>query len=241
MEDDTALWTERETQIEGFASAASSFMKNEEAFFTQEKNRRQKLNDHRRDCNDSIRKANRDTKFSVQLQCYRTDLTLIRDIVQKQKEYIGKVPGVTEGVRLSALSSADALLSAINTMMQAIEAGVYRAEADLLDAKKNLFGKYRAPYSDALTFLRIDRTHTWTIRLLVLVHSLIENETGESDYQRALSETLACYEDANSAVESILSLKNSEFRVEFRQAQSDLKSCSELLHETAKVNTNIEQ
>jgi len=240
IEQGATVWEERETRIEGFSSATSAFQKAEAAFVTQEKNRRQKLNDHRRDCTEAIRKANRDTKFSVTLSCYRTDLTLIRDIIEKQKEYIEDVPGVTEVVRTQALTSGAKLLDAIATIMQAIEAGVYTTENDLLEAKNNLLTKYRIPYADTLLFVRIDRTETWIVRLLVQLHSYIQEVTETSDLNQ-ISAVMQCFEDADATVKSILLDRSAESRAAFRQEQTHLKSCGEMIKKLAELNTKIVQ
>lgn len=238
--EDPAVWEARELRIEGFSTAASAFEKAEVTFVAQEKNRRQKLNDHRRDCTESIRKANRDTKFSVTLQCYRTDLTLIRDIVEKQKEYVEDIPGVTENVRAQTLMSATKLLDAIATIMQAIEAGVYATENDLLEAKNNLLTKYRVPYADALFFTRVDRTETWIIRLLVQLHSY-KQEISESIDLEQISEAMECFEVADITVKSLLLDRSAESRATFRQEQTHLKSCGEMVKKLAELNTKIDQ
>lgn len=233
-------WQERERYIEGFGVAIQSYAKTEDAFYIQEQNRRQKLNDHRRTCTEELRKANRNSQFAVARDCYKTDAALVRDLLRKHHTYLTELPGISEKVRANVLRVLSELIDATTTISKAIDAGVYTTEADLLDAKVNLQKKYIAPYEEQLLLAKADRTYTWVLYLLVRIHQLSSDQADES-VSAEMEAIIACYEDRATTLESILSDRNAEWIDLFRQAQSDLKSCNKMLQETAPVSTEIEQ
>lgn len=238
----SAVWTEREVRAENFWQAVLPFRKTEEAFFKQEALRRQKLYTHRMECTDELRKANRDTRYKTMLGCYKTDLALIKEIILKQKEYVAQVPGVTETVRSQATATADNLLDAIATIIQAIDAGVYHTEADLLEAKTNLFAKYREPHWLAISKLRIDRQLTWVALLLTQVQEIVHNETVNAEVRGKAEQVGVCLEGAEGILwQAEKTLVKQELITLPGQAKEELNRCIEMLRQAESLNKKVTQ
>ncbi len=138
----------------------------------------------RRDCREDLRRSNRDTRLPVLLRCTRADIALEREQLSKTHERVQALPGPSDTIRSAALSRVDILADALDTVMFAIDSGVYRSSEDLMEARKNLLQRYRVPLADALVSLRADRAGALAGALILRVDAARNAELTEKGEAR---------------------------------------------------------
>jgi hypothetical protein len=121
---------------------------------------------HRSTCRSDMRQANRDTKFPTLLSCERGELALELDFLRRERAYLQGLTEATGSLRTSAVQKLDALSDAMNTVIFAIDSGVYQTTDALLNARQKLQQKYRSSLEESLLLLRADRALTWISLLL---------------------------------------------------------------------------
>lgn len=144
------------------------------------------------DCALALREAGRDERFAVLLRCTRSllagDALRLQALQQRQSADSGEPAK-------RAVTATAALARAVQTIVSAIDAGVYDREELLLDAKHRLFRQYRLPALHADLLLRADRHRRWLLRI---ARHLATLEThGTMDWLRVQRESdavLACIE-----------------------------------------------
>ncbi|MDD4319407.1 MAG: hypothetical protein PHW10_03735 [Candidatus Peribacteraceae bacterium] len=122
--------------------------------------------EQQRACREDLRRANRDAKVPTLVRCYRGSLTLEREFLRREKDYVRSLVEATEPRRNDVLVRSDQLTEAIGTLVFAFDSGVYDRQEDVLQARQRLQEKYRSPLSDARTLLRGDRLLSWYALLL---------------------------------------------------------------------------
>ena len=167
---------DRAKRIENFHTLLLQGQKKEQQYRERLSTYLRKRADNRRTCRDDLRRSNRDTKMTTLLRCYRAELTLQKEFLLQQKDYLTDAPGITTDVRKIALGRLDLLLDAINTVVFAIDNGVYQKEADVMEARKNLLERYRLPAWSALTIVRADRMLSWIAYILQHVSDVRNGE-----------------------------------------------------------------
>jgi hypothetical protein len=111
----------------------------------------------RDDCRERLRRSNRDTRLPATIRCYKDDLTLERAYLGARRASLAALPAVSDDVRSTALSRMDLFTDALDTVLFALESGVYSTVEDLTEAKNNLLNRYRKPFWDTQVAVRADR------------------------------------------------------------------------------------
>jgi hypothetical protein len=156
----------------------------------------QKQIDERRTCRENIRRANRDTLFAARLECYRKDLAIRKDLADIERNVLEALPGVPDSVRLEGIARQDTLIDAFEAVIDAIGAGVYRSEEEVLETKAKLLNQYERPARQLQMLSRLMRLHTWTSHLLLRLRSI------PADADGALKEIQICLEDIEQAIKT---------------------------------------
>ena len=117
-------------------------------------------------CRDELRRSNKSTLMTVMLRCFSNDLNRTKGFALHQRSYAETISAVKAAVRQEALKKVDAFTDAIDTILFAIQSGVYETHEDLREAKSNLTAKYQQPMWHALLNARVDRSLTWIAHVL---------------------------------------------------------------------------
>jgi hypothetical protein len=191
---------------------------------------RKKRAEHRRDCRDDVRRSNRDTKFPTLLRCYEGELSLEKDFLQFERTSIEELPAVTTLSRRAAADRASILLDAIDTVLFAIDSGVYTNADDLTEARANLTNRYRAPYRSALALTRADRTLAMISSLIIRLDATGADGT-EPDAARK------CLTTQETNLRLLLQLRGENAFGDVGQILPRTHACVELLKKVAKDTT----
>lgn len=238
-----AKWAAREERTAGFWAAMMNNRKTAAAHREQQEIRRQKRIEKRIACREDVRRANRDAIESVTFNCFRAMLTLDLEMLRKDKQFAETMAGPTQSYRASALFHIGNLMDAISTIVQAMDAGVYSGEEGLLEAKQNLNLSYRANRRLAMTHLRVDRTVTWAAHLMIRLRNVLQMTPAPPPEAMAkLEAAIACLEQKQELLQTLLVMEDNKALItQFRQAQSELKFCHDLVLEAQELNTEFEQ
>ncbi|MFA6038812.1 MAG: hypothetical protein WCV62_03885 [Candidatus Peribacteraceae bacterium] len=117
-------------------------------------------------CRADLRQANRDTKLPTLLRCYRSELSLEREELRREREYSALLAGVDDGIRKAFFTQVDALREAIQLIINGIDSDVYEDTVQVADARGKLQRVFRSKFFAARTLLRTDRALAWTSLLL---------------------------------------------------------------------------
>ncbi len=129
-------------------------------------------------CRGNVRRANRDDRFSVMQECWKTLLSLEIDERNMEGDLLKLTPPYSNN-RETMLTKTMMLTDALHTIITAIDGSVYASEEDLTDAKKNLWQKYREPLQRATQQWQADLLSAWVTALLV--HSPAPDTGDETD------------------------------------------------------------
>jgi len=157
---------------------------------------RARLWEHRSECREAIRKANRDQVMDRVLTCYRSDLLQDINILRKQSQYIGAIPTIDPLLRAHATGTILALTDAEMTIVNAIDTGLFEQPESVEEAKRNLRTNYREAYWTATTRLRADRELTWIIYMLKNIELRLATDGKTDAVQILLTDSLSCLENA---------------------------------------------
>lgn len=242
MQQEKELWDSRKERVQDFWVDMMNYRKTVQDFREGHKERKQKRAQKRIDCREDVRRANRDTVNPITLHCFRAVLTTDLEILRKQKQYVEGIAGLREEYRSAALFHIENLMDAISTIIQAIDAGVYSDKDGVADAKKNLGEAYRTHHRLAMTHMRIDRSITWLIHLMVRLKTIEEKLDPAEEVVAKMDEAIACLEVKQSALEELLPMEDNEaLIVAFRQVQSEVKICTDKALEAHGLYTENEQ
>lgn len=236
-------WKIRKARTINFWANMMNQRKAANAHQEQQDIRRKKRTDKRVACAEDVRRANRDSKTSVTFNCFRATRTLDLEMLRKEKQFVETMAGPTSNYRSSALFHIENEMDAISTIVQAIDAGVYQTEEDLLEAKQNLHAAYTTNTRLATTRLRVDRAITWVIHLMVRMANIrTMHNPPPADVLTIIDDAIACLEDRESSLNALLDFEsNEEIIRQFRQVQTELKFCNDLALEAKSLNTEFEQ
>ncbi len=174
------LRDERAQRTKDFLESFAAFQKSDLQWREKQAAYERKRVQHRADCRDQLRRANKDTYFGTLLLCYRGELTLEEEHLPPQRTYLAGMPGVSPDIRSHALDRLDVLADALKTIVFAIDSGVYTSANDLTEAKQNLYSRYRIPFQDSLAVLRAGRTLAWVEKLILDLDAVKAEETAKN-------------------------------------------------------------
>lgn len=234
----TDIWQLRRERALGFTEAWGTFAPIFASWQGKWEKAHGKMLTHIDRCRIDVRTSNRDTILPVTLQCYRGQLLLEQESLKREREVIKAWPGISDGIRTQALQEIDDLLSAIQPVIDAIDAKVFGSIAAFKDVRQNLRTQYRNPYWIAEAHLRADAARTWLAHLLVRLQPLITDTTLPSESVQKITTALACYEEADPllATAAVASTLEESTR-KFREAAALLKNCRTPLSEAQSLQS----
>lgn len=201
--------------------------KNDTEFHTRQAAYRKKSAEYRRDCREDLRRANRDTKFTVLVRCYHGELTLEKDFLLQQRTYLENLTAVSSAEKRNATDRLNLLIDAIDTIVFALDSGVYGDEAELIEARKNLAERYRKPFHAAMALVRADRSLS-IIASLIIHLDAAKTEEGENP-QPAWNNARRCLTTHETSLRTLLELRSPTATQETAQILAQLHSCMETL------------
>lgn len=170
------------------------------ALATQDRNDDERREGILADCARTLREAGRDERFGVLLRCTRS--LLASDALRLQALERWQAADSGEAAKRATGTTA-ALLRAVQTIVSAIDAGVYDREELLLDAKHRLFRQYQLPALHTELLLRADRHRRWLLRIARHLQVLTAHSTADRlRVQRESDAALACIEAAEPLLAS---------------------------------------
>lgn len=178
------LAKDRETRIEGLKTAQQKMKKADTQYRDARTTYVKERAEHRKQCRDDLRKANRDTRYPTIESCYHAELHLEREFLAKRRTYIVAIPGISDNARSNVLNRLDLLIDAIDTVIFAIDSNVYQSQESLLQTKNNLLVKYRQPFWSAVSLARGDRAISWIAQLRVDIDAA-KAEAAKPEYDTA--------------------------------------------------------
>ncbi len=143
-----------------------AFLKREGQWQSQQTEYLQKRADHRLTCRAELRQANRDAMLPTLLRCFRGELTMEREQLRQERDYVMLTLGIGDALRAESMRRIDLLRDAINTITGAIDSGVYQTQAALAEGKRKLHVNYRAKLDSLRSLIRADHTLSWNALLL---------------------------------------------------------------------------
>lgn len=195
----------------------------------------------RQECRSDIRKASKIGKLSVSLECYREELADALDRLQKQREYIERMPGVSDDVRWLTLMRLDLLGDALNVIVNAIDSDVYQSVEELEEAKQNLLISYRQPLWLMETRLRADKLLTWTASLMTRIGAMGQENLDGEDSKR-LYEGVACLNESEALLKTTVAAQElSAATQKLADAQAKLQDCITLIRGDDVIDTAEEE
>lgn len=216
----------RSERAENFKSRFLLSRKAVEAGYSAEAKLRTERMENRRDCRESMRKANRDQRFAKLVTCMHDDLTHTTDMLKARSQAIIAAPGVTEELRELIIARSELLRDAMSTIIDGLDAGVYESEEGLHEARKNLREKYLLPYWSLLPRMQAEQTLAWISHLLLRSQSLSASQTLSTEVTAKLDEAGICLRDAETRLEEALTEKDSQkMNTSISQVQSTLVPC----------------
>jgi len=197
-----AQWDTRGVRARDFREQLMVGRKARNAAHDSELTQRSRRSDARSACNDRLRKANRDGRLAVILVCMKQDLTTTLDIVRKRLDGLTSRAGVTADTTALVRARGELLIDALQTIMNALDAGVYTSESELLEARRNLREKYMMPYHALLP--RVIREHA----LAAVAHMLLRSQAMDRsafppEVMTAVEAADACLESLEKSLESL--------------------------------------
>jgi len=198
---------------------------------------RQRMNDQRIECNDIIRRSNRDQRMGKMLQCQRAMLLLDVNLLRSQATYIGATPLVDATLKATATGAMARLEDAEMAIVDGIDTGLFVSEDQLLAARNNLRISYREPVWVSLMKVRIDRELT----NLLYISKLLKERTDVDSFS-PIRETALCLEMTASGLQMA---KNAEDRqtggVERTAVRLQTATCQGLLRAVRKADRQQEK
>ncbi len=224
-EEDTSLVSERASRLKGFPEAVKAWTTPDTQFREKAAAYARKRAELRAECRDDLRRANRDTLMTALLRCYKNDLVLERDYLEKRRAWLEALPGITKQMRATVLSRLDLLADAIDTIVYAIDHRVYATQDDLVEARRNLLTRYRLPFWESVTLARADRALTWIARVIALTDAVRTEDVTITGGERAeWLDARRCLTERETELKTLL-LGESEGDKTVSEAVSDIRFC----------------
>lgn len=160
---------------------------------------RTRMNEQRTECNDLVRRANRDQRMGKILQCQRAMLLLETTLLRNQTQYINAIPLVDPKLKATATGAIAALESAQMAIVDGIDTGLFTSEEQLVAARNNLRTVYREPVWTGVEKVRIDQELT----NLLYISKLLK-ERADVDTSSPVRDMAMCLEGAASQLQEAL-------------------------------------
>lgn len=159
----------------------------------------------RAQCQDEIRRANRDTIMQKSLACLRGDLMQEMTFLRQEKAYILSLPGLTPAVESGATVNIDALTDAEMTVVNAIDSGLYTQIDPLKDVKQKLTMQYRTPAWLSMLQVKADRNLTWIHYVSERLNDILTDGTATPLLQSSALEAVRCLEGSRQSLQGVVS------------------------------------
>lgn len=199
------------------------------------KSERERLTQHRRDCRDAIRRANRDQYMSKLLQCYRSDLLQDTSILRRQSGYLSALAMIDGTIKANATGAILKLIDAENAIIDGIDAGLFTSAEGLEQAKRNLKSNYREPFWAALLRLEADYELTWVVFMAKNIEERVQ-EPGFTGARADLAQKAALCLEASA--QTLVQAKAGSDRLTIAplltQARIQMADCRSLLKNIAR-------
>lgn len=234
---DPAMDARRE-KMEDFKSDYLLSRKVIENAFTREENLRTKRAELRAECREDIRKANRDQRFHRISGCMQEDLSLTLEMIAARGTGIAAIAGVSSDLKKLIIARNELLQDAVETIVMAIDAGVYSDEEGLLEAKDNLREKYVKPYTSLLPKMHAEHALSWVSHPLVRSDALKKTGTLSEQVLTTITEAEKCLLSEEAFLNQ--AIDGGEIHVYAGQSTTRLPGCLDLLTE-AQTLWNQEQ
>lgn len=187
---------------------------------------------HRRDCREAIRRANRDQLMDRVLSCYRSDLLQDVNILRKQTQHFNAVPLLDPVIHAEATGSILDLIDANMAIIDAMDTGVFDGESDVREARRNLRANYREPAWLAFTRLRADWELTYIAFIVKNLEERLAAAEPDGGIPAALHDAALCLE---SGTQMLLQSRTATDRLAAAgllfNARAHLATCREMLEE----------
>lgn len=188
---------------------------------------------HRRECRESIRKANRDSLMSTGLQCYRGDLLQEIQWLREWKQYLALVPSIREPIKGEVNAKVDQLIDAQTTIIDGIDAQLFEHMESLEQAKRNLRTQYRSSYWLAVMKLRADRELTnlnFIVKKLDTLYT--QKDLGPAFREFTIKRLALCLDPAWSDLHATLQAADWFMASQsLKEAQQKMTACEPLFEE----------
>lgn len=189
---------------------------------------RKKRDELRSECRLEIRKASVYTMLSVQETCYKKELELERSILEKEKEYMQTVPGVSSDIRQLTVTRIELLYDALGVVINAIDNQVYESIEEIQEAKLALLQSYRTAKWHMYTRSHADQLLTRTTSIILRIGTIAEESTASPEMTTSILESLQCFNDAESKLKNAVSGSSYEqAKVLLEDAKMKLQECIE--------------
>jgi hypothetical protein len=193
------------------------------AWTTESVRLRDRLAQHRRDCREAIRRANRDTLISTTLQCYRSDLLQDINWLREHEQYVAATPFANPDLLASVSAAIASLTDAQSTIVDGIDANVFGTIESLEQAKGNLRTNYREPYWFALMKWNADRELTYLYFIAKKLYDLSAKQALSGVSTSLRDQTIRCLDAAHGP------LLNSIEATDHLTASASLKTAQETI------------
>lgn len=198
---------------------------------------RTRMNDQRTECNDLVRRSNRDQRMGKILQCQRAMLMLESGLLRNQTQYINAIPLIDAKLKATATGAIAGLMSAQMAIVDGIDAGLFTSEDQLIAARNNLRTAYREPAWAGVEKVRTDRELT----NLIYISKLIK-ERADVDTSFEVREIAMCLEGSASQLQSaLLATSRQETGVYLAGSRAQSSICRGLLHALTKADRQQEK
>jgi hypothetical protein len=196
---------------------------------------RERLAQHRRDCREAIRKANRDQLMDRLLSCYRSDLLQDVNIMRKRQQYIAAVPSLDAEIRMAASGAMMKQIDAQMTIVNAIDSGVFTQIESVEEAKRNLRVNYREATWISLLHLQADRELTFLLFILKDIEERIADPAFSGAKADLAEKALQCMEtSASMLLEARSGAVRSDTTAKLLEARTMLQTCRSTLKNLAR-------
>lgn len=194
----------------------------------------------RTQCLTDIRRANRDTKLSVTLDCFRGDLLLQMSFLRTENAYLERLGGMSAGHKRMTIATNKDLSDAMATIVNAIDSGVYEEISALESAKQKLAQQYMTARYRALTAARAERTLGWIGLLGQRIQQLLPQAgTGELLHTRLLDSANCLKNTAQNVISVQQELQYESTKEKIGQYQSSLVHCIESLRSAIRISRGL--
>lgn len=198
---------------------------------------RTRMNDQRTECNDLVRRSNRDQRMGKILQCQRAMLMLESGLLRNQTQYLNAIPLVDAQLKATATGAIAALESAEMAIVDGIDTGLFTSEEQLIAARNNLRTVYREPVWAGVEKVRIDQELT----NLLYISKLLK-ERADVDTSSPVRDIAMCLEGSASQLQDALKASDRQQTAVFltgSRAQTSI--CRGLLRALAKADRQQEK